>query len=176
MLEENTIQGTKVTYTNDEIKRLPPSELKEFCRSIIAEILENNPNGLSATKVAEISGFDPKTVRKHLEYLVAIRESYKMEYGDRTTVYFPNGTLAHAMSHKVYRIGDKYYTFKLIKNSFGEFLFIQEKKKDEYNRYRTLGGLVVQKESLGQFIKRLKIISEDLNESEDDDTYFEVTT
>jgi hypothetical protein len=154
--------GTKVAYSMNEIKHLPADEQKEFCRSIIAEVLKNNPNGLSANQIAEITNFDSKTVRKHLEYLVAIRDAYRAEYGDRFTLYFPNGTLAHAISNNTYRVGDKYYSFKLIKNSFGEFIFVQEKTKDEFNRYTTLGGLVVEKEYFGHLIKKLISVAMEL--------------
>lgn len=151
-------------YTQEEIENLPPESKKEYYRMTINQILKKNSNGITVSQISSLTGFDTRTVAKHLEFLVAIREAYKKEFGPRTIVYFPNGRLAHPFSDKTYEIGGSYFTFKEIHNDLGEFLYIQEKKKDyQNNTFTVAGGIIVPKNALDKFILNLKRIEEEVN-------------
>lgn len=152
------IQELDFNITKEEFKKLPPMERKRFTQSIILQILKRNPNGITVKLIEAMTFFDARTIAKHLEYLVAIREAYKNDMG-KTAIYFPNGRISHPISIEDIKIGDKYYSFSFIKNPFGEFLYIQEKNKDIYNVFTVEGGLIIQKEYIDEFRKILEDIS-----------------
>jgi len=148
----------ELTYSIGEIENLPPEDKKEYYRLIIQDILRQHPDGLSASQIQKITGFNKKTVQQHLEYLTAIREAYKKEFGPRSIVYYPNHNFSHPHSDRTYKIGDNYYTFKEIKNEYGEYLYIQEKSKDRHNMYTVLGGIIISKDGLDEFVRVLQDI------------------
>lgn len=142
----------------DEIKRLPPMDRKRYIQKMILNVLKNNPNGVTVPFLMRNISLNRRTIREHLEYLVAIREAYKRDMG--TAVYYPNGRVLHSAPREEVKIGDKYYSFEFIQNPFGEFLYVQEKEKDDYNISVVKGGLIIKKEDIDDFILKMKKIEE----------------
>lgn len=147
-----------------EIENLGPEEKKEYYRLVISEILKKNPNGITASQIVDLTGFDHRTVTKHLDFLTAVREAYKKEFGPRTVIYYPNHSLSEPSTKETYQIGDSYYTFSQIQNDFGEFLYIQEKKKDSKNIFTTIGGIIISVDAIDDFISHLQNIKIDLQD------------
>lgn len=162
MIDKDLIEP-KFDYTAEDLKAMSPEDKKKFARAILKRILENNPNGITIPQLKEISDFNSRTITKHMEYLTAIREAYKRQFGPRTVLYYPNGRVMHPTLDREYRIGNKYYSFTMIQNPFGEFLYVQEKTKDEYNLYTVTGGIVVQKENIPDLIKHIEDFSKEVN-------------
>jgi len=139
----------------EELENLSPEYKREYYRGIILDILKKNEQGISASQMRKITKFSHKTVLRHLDHLVSTREAYKREYGDRNVVFFPNGRLCHHDKLHRYKFGSAYYSFKFIKNSEGEFLYLQEQVKDRNGGYETRGGLIVEKEKIPDIIRAL---------------------
>lgn len=157
-MKKKEIENDDLNYTIEEIENLPPEDKKEYYRLIIQDVLRNNPDGLTVSKIQKITGFNKKTIRLHLDYLTAIREAYKKEFGPKSIVYYPNHNFSHPHGDRTYKIGDAYYTFKEITNEYGEYLYIQEKTKDRHNMYTVLGGIIISKDGLEDFIRHLEDI------------------
>ena len=153
--------------SSEELENLSPEYKREYYRGTIYDILKKSEQGITATQMKKITRFSHNTVKNHLEHLVSTREAYKREYGDRSIIYFPNGRLCHHDKIIRYKIGGGYYSFKIIKNSMGEFLYLQEQSKDVDGGYTTKGGIVIEKENIPDLIRRLsKLFLEISNEDE----------
>ena len=153
--------------SSEELENLSPEYKREFYRGIIYDLLKKSEQGITASQMKKLTQFSHKTVKNHLEHFVSTREAYKREYGDRSIVYFPNGRLCHHDRILRYKIGSSYYSFKIIKNSMGEFLYLQEQAKDVDGGYNTKGGIVIEKENIPDLIRRLsKLFLEISNEDE----------
>lgn len=144
-------------FDTKSIEQLSPEKRSDMIRIAIKRILNNHPEGLTASDLAEMTGLSAKTVKKHLDFLTAVRETYKKEYGTRLAVFFPNGRLIHPYSDTIRQIGDSLFSFQRIENTWGEFFYIQEKKKDPYtNKTKTVGGVMIERDSVEKFIAELK--------------------
>ena len=151
-------------YTKEDLENLAPNKRSEYARLVIHSILENNKQGMTPSDVVKATGLDERTVRNHLEFLSAVREAYKKEYNTRLTVYFPNGRLLHPYRDVQTSLGESHYSFKEIENSFGEWIYVQEKKKDPISSAtKLLGGIMIPKEHAMDFVEALRnFIEEDV--------------
>ncbi len=156
--------GLEFEISPEEFKTMAPQERKRHIRTILKLILHKNGKyGITVPQIMKIASFDSRTISKHLEYLIAIREAYKMDLGGNIALYYPNGIIMH--SHDVdEKIGNKYYSFSFIKNQTGEFLYIQEKSKDQFNTFAVKGGLVIEKSKVSQFIEKLEEVYREVSE------------
>lgn len=144
----------------NELKYLPPSEKKKLIRSVILKILRKAAQeGVTASEVALITGLDQRTVSRHLEYLVAIREAYSIEKGN-SKIYFPNGRVMHPSLNREFslstRSDERYYSLSFLENQYGKFIYIQEKSKDVFNRFSISGGILVNLECVNEFLENFK--------------------
>jgi hypothetical protein len=153
---------SKAVISRQEMAGLHPNDEKEVIRGTVAKILRENPLGVTAPRVAEEIGIAPTTARGHLDYLVAIGDAYRHELGTRTVMYLPNGKLAHALQEDPLSMGDKYYTFKMLSNAFGDVILIQERIKDPWGVWKTVGGVAVQTKALRDFASKLQRTADEL--------------
>ena len=155
--------GLKTNIDSGAFNKLPPAERKRHIRTILLKTVNKNPKGITITGLIKLTGFGDKTIAKHIEYLSATREIYKLEFGAKSTIYYPNGRLMHSNTDE-YEIGEKYYNFSFLRSPFGDFLYIQEKEKDEYNTFTVKGGLVIRKDDVQEFIEKLQGVGLNGNE------------
>lgn len=152
----------QLEFSKEEMDNLPPDEKKEYYRMIIKRVLEDHPDGMTISDICMKTRFDYRTVAKHLDFLTAVREVYKKEFGLRTVIYYPNGQMINPFNDKTFKMGNSYFNFKEIENKqFGNFLYIQEKQKDMNNLYNVIGGIIIPIDCLDQFIQRLLDIKKD---------------
>jgi len=154
---------------SEEIKFLSPYEREEYIRNILIELLTAKNNGITIPEAVEITGFNRITIAKHLEHLTSIRKAYKRKRGG-STIYFKNGRLVHPTGYKDVFFEDKKYTFLRLQNDEGEFFYIQENKKDDYDMYKVTGGIIISIEHFQEFLNGLiKFTMESRGEKQNDD-------
>jgi len=149
------IKAPNVMLSAEEVQALKPLERENYIRSLIKKILDANENGVMASEIVEATNLNRMTVTKHLEYLVAIRESYKSDRGSGS-VYYQNGRLVHSTDRLSVPIGNKIYDFFKLENAEGTFVFIQEKEEDELRLKTVKGGIMLRCEDLFAFMEGLK--------------------
>ncbi len=143
----------------EEIEHLPPDAKEEYYRLAISQILRANPGGLTVSDVCSMTNFDRKTVGQHMDFLVAVREAYKEVIPPRTSKFYPNGKLVHGFGETSLRSGNAVFTFRRLQNQFGDFVYVQEKKRDSRNLLTVAGGILVPAEGIDQFISYLKRVA-----------------
>ncbi len=140
----------------EEIEGLPPDAKEEYYRTVVSEVVRANPGGVTVTEIRNLTDFDRKTVSHHLDFLVAVREAYREVIPPRTAKYYPNGKLVHGFGETTARIGESFFTFRRLMNQFGQFVYVQEKKRDSRNLLAVAGGVLIPVDAVGEFIAHLK--------------------
>jgi hypothetical protein len=148
------IIAPKSLLTQSEIKALRPNEREDYVRAAILEILRKNDRGVTVSEVMDSTLFNRVTITKHLEYLVAIREAYKIDRGIGT-VYFKNGKIAHETDKLTISCGRKTYDFFKLENPEGIFIYIQEKEQDEMRAMNVKGGIMIPFDYFQDFVTGL---------------------
>jgi hypothetical protein len=163
LLEENI--GAIIKLPSDILARekytsLNSIDKERYVNKTLKKILELNPNGVMISTVVKNTGFAHATVWHHLEKMTATREAYKLNYG-AAQVYFANGKMVHPLKKYDLSMRDKQYSFFIVHNNFGKFLYVQEKKQDRLGAVNVCGGLLVSCEDIKDFIGSLERINKE---------------
>ena len=153
-------QANESLFDLESINQLGPERKSDYVRMAIKECLFKHPEGITAQLLSEYTGVEQRTVKKYLEQLTATREVFKKEYGARIAIYFPNGKELTEDEPHVLSIGDAIFHIQLIENSWGKFIYLQERKKDAYSGMtKTVGGVMIDCEGVPELIETLKELS-----------------
>ena len=151
-------------YTEKEFSGLSQEQKERHCETVVRKILENVKDGVTISEIqvaVPYLGAD-KTIQRHLDKYVNTNFAYKKLIG-RAYLYFHNGRLLHEALKEDIPLGKKLYSVYHIKNSDGDFIFIQEKKKDELKSVIISGGIIVEKEFFPEFLEHLNAIDRKVN-------------
>lgn len=156
------MDGEKLAEINDmlfdeeSIDQLSPEQKMDVIQIVIKNILNGHPEGLTVNAISEISGITSRTIKKHLDILSATRQIYLKKYSQRLQVYFPPLNKESSSLSSKFTIGESTFILESVNNSFGEFIYIQERKKDSFgNSVKTVGGIMVPMEGVPKFIEQL---------------------
>ena len=160
MSTQNPLLKEVRLYSEKEFNGLSYEQQEKHREHVIKKILDNANEGITAPEISRLIEYlgTPKTIQRYLDKFDNINLLYKKIKGN-TYVYFKNGRLLHQILEENVPIGKKIYSFIFMKNPDGEFVSIQEKKKNEYDVLILSGGIIVEKESFGQFLEHLENIN-----------------
>lgn len=156
MIAQGSVDQASLQRMLQEIEHLPPDAKEEYYRMVISQIVRANPGGVTVTDICNFTNFDRKTVSQHLDFLVAVREAYKDVTPPRTAKYYPNGKLVHGFGETSAHLGNAVFTFRRLVNQFGEFVYVQEKKRDARNLLAVAGGILVPEDGVEEFVAHLR--------------------
>ena len=122
------------------MRNLTPFEKEVAIRKKLLEYLKKHPKGLTTTEIGKDTGISRKTLEKHLQLLVFENELYMKQWGP-TRVYYPNHRV-HYVDFKKLMINNRTYWFDIMKNEYGAYLLIQEKRKDG-KEWMTKGSILI---------------------------------
>ena len=139
-------------FTEEQFVVLTPAEKEKYITAVLKKILEVNPNGVTISQISkELDYFSRASIWRHLELLSATREGYKLNFG-KVAIYYPNGKQIHHVFQNDVKLGENLFGFFFVKNNFGEFLYIQEKKEDRLGMKEVCGGLVIPTSRIAEFV------------------------
>lgn len=144
------INVPSVVLFPEEVQVLRPVEREKYVRGLIKNILSMNENGVMTSEIVDATNLNRITVTKHLEHLVATREAYKSDRGTGS-IYYQNGRLVHPTDKLSVPIGNKVYDFFKLENAEGNFVFIQEKERDELRLTTVKGGIMIRCQDMVKF-------------------------
>lgn len=159
MLAQASVDQASLKRMLQEIEHLPPDAKEEYYRLVIGQIVRANPGGVTVTDICNFTDFDRKTVGQHLDFLVAVREAYKEVTPPRTAKYYPNGKLVHAFGESSVALGNAVFSLRRLVNQFGEFVYVQEKKRDRRNLLTVAGGILVPVDGIEEFVSYLRRVA-----------------
>lgn len=142
-----------------DYKQLPPQEREKYVVSILKEILElNKKKGVTIKQIEDITYFHRSTIASHFNTLMAKGEVYTYPPNSRNALFFPNGNLADPILNEDIVLDDKIYSFFLMANQFGRFIYIQEKEVSLDGSVEVKGGIMVPYAERKKFFKFLNSI------------------
>lgn len=150
----------------EEIKSLRPKDRDAYISKLILDILELNVSkGITIPEIVRKTKLNRITIAKHLNRLVAIREAYSVSRG-KLTIYYKNGRIVHQTNMKDTYLKDRMYSFYRLKNEDGNFIYIQEKERDKYNRIVVKGGILIRDQDFMKFLSELQSFALEVTENE----------
>jgi hypothetical protein len=145
-----------------EYLRLPPSERELYVREILRKAVRKNLQGVTVSLLAEKLPFDPRTIEKHLSILTYTNEIYSVKIGN-TQLYLPNSIPMHPAEQRSLDTVSREYTAYILQNRLGEFVFVQEKKKEESSEVG--GGILIPLGDFDRFVDFLDSLRKSINKS-----------
>ena len=136
------------------MKNLSPFKKEEVLKENLLACLRKNPKGLTTTEIQKETKISRKTLEKHLQILVYENEIYMKQFGP-TRVYYPNHRV-HYVDFEKMSFGNRTYWFDIMENEYGNFLLIQEKRKN--NGWITQGSVLIPLNKVNLFINSLSKI------------------
>ena len=142
----------------DKYGALSSSQKGEYVHTLLKQVLELNPKGITVSGIDKATYLGKSTIWHHLELLASRAECLKVEMGD-TAIYHSNVVLA---SLKELGTKDKYfnYSFHLVENFLGRFARVQAKQDDKSGNNIVVSGMLINPDSLGDFLNSLGKIKE----------------
>lgn len=122
---------------------------------VILDYLElKKGTGSTIPGFIESLGIERNTISKHLTYLVATRQVYKIN--DSVGVYHKNGRICHYKDMEKKNFDNKLYKFFQLQGFYGEDrIYIQEKEIGKLRSVTVKGGIMIEKSNLLAFINEL---------------------
>lgn len=149
----------------EDYKRLPPNEKEKYVKITILQILKLNKNkGVTIKQISDATYFHRSTIAYHIDSLLSTGEVYKYPENSKNALYFPNGNFGDPISKKDIRMDDKIYTFFLMSNQLGKFLYIQEKQIDVYGTVIVKGGIMIPIKNKTDFLKMITEFKKTISE------------
>jgi len=147
----------ELIFDIESIDQLSPEKKADYIQLAIKDCLSKHTGGITTQLLSELTGISSRTVKKYLDHLTATREVTKKEYGARFTIYYPIEKKVTADSSKSITIGESIFHFGIVENTWGKFVYIQEKKIDTFSgMIKTVGGIMVDSTGALEFIRTLK--------------------
>lgn len=142
---------------------LPSLQKEEYINSILKEILKLNPIGVTVSQIDKATYVGRSTIWHHMELLAAKGECLRLERGD-TDVYHLNEVIMalKELDVKGSKLGS-YYSFDLVKNTYGEYVRIQRKMESRTEASFVRQGIVIPCESFTELLNVLNIVKEKIN-------------
>ena len=141
--------------TQEEVLSMSPKDRDKYMEHVILEILQLNQQGATIPEIAAATRLYRRTIAKHLNRLVAIREAYKIERG-AVSIYYKNGKVVHARNVEHSFANDKRYSFFRLVNAEEKLVYIQEKETNSFGTVKVKGGIIIRDEDFLEFWKELQ--------------------
>ena len=132
-----------------------PFEREKNIHDDLLKFLKANPKGLITTEIEKATKISRKTLEKHLQILVFENEIYMKQFGP-TRVYYPNHRI-HYLDFEKFIHKNRTIWFDILENEYGEYLVIQEKRKND-KEWEAKGSILIPIEGIEGFIKALSKI------------------
>jgi len=155
---EDALQMTVPQMLSEQVlMKLPLRQREHYVKDIIRRTIRENEEGVTVRMLVERLPFDKRTIAKYLSIMRYTNEVYTRTIGN-TVLYFPNTRLIHPQFESTFMLTDKELKVSLIKNRLGEFVFIQERRKDRYKE--DIGAaLIIPKATFREFVRFLREVS-----------------
>ncbi len=163
-LDKNKLMKNIRMYTKKEYEGLSQEQKDRHCVNVVKNILDNSKEGITISLIEQLIPYlGKKKIERVLDKLINTNYGYKKLYG-RTYAYYPNGKLMHEKIKKEnIPIGNKLYSFYHLENNEGNFVFIQEKSKNELNAVDISGGLLIDAKQFDSFLEQIKDFKNKVN-------------
>lgn len=149
--------------TEEEFKKLDPETKEIFIREEIRHgVRKYGSDGLTVDELVQLTNHDKKTIKKHLDLLIGLREVYSQKKNKRLALYYPNGTPLHSVEKKIIEMGNTYFEISLAVGPKEKLFFhILEKRVSLLDEDKAEGAILIPIQNLDDFVNSLKEIEQE---------------
>lgn len=147
--------------TKEEIKAMRPKDRELYIEKALLNLIRANSDGLTASDLQARTKFYQRTVRDHLDVLVARGEVVARTLGKSgMSIYYPRGEPIGKPTEIRSRteLGKSYLVFKLASNGSAKF-YVQERIVDSFGGIDIKGGIYINESDVLDFVKSLHTIA-----------------
>ena len=147
--------------TKEEIKAMRPKDRELYVEKVLLDIVRANQEGLTVSDLQSKTKFYQRTVRDHLDVLVARGEIVSRTLGrSGMSIYYPRGEPVGKPTEIRSRteLGKSYLVFKLASNGTTRF-YVQERMVDSFGGIDIKGGIYINESDVLDFVKSLHTIA-----------------
>ena len=147
--------------TTDEIKAMRPKDRELYIEKVLLDLIRASPEGLTASELQAKTKFYQRTVRDHLDVLVARGEITSRTLGrSGMSMFYPRGEPVGKPTEIRSRteLGKSYLVFRLASNGTSRF-YVQERSVDSFGGIDIKGGIYVNEPDVLDFVKALHTIA-----------------
>ncbi len=159
-IDENFFDGFQPKELVNNVKK--NQDRYKFTNRIILDYLElKKGTGATIPEINEDTGLDRNTITKHLTYLVATRQAYKIN--DSAGVYHKNGRIVHYKNMEQKSFEKHLYTFFQLQGLDGnDYVYLQEKEVGKLKSVTVKGGIMISKSNFKRFIDELNAFAKEM--------------
>ena len=137
------------------LRNKSPQAREEQAQNLILEYLDRNPDGVTIKHIVTSTGVSRTTVVRHLERLVALRQSRKRDFG-YVSLYYKGGFFDEEITENEHFGNNTSYSFQLVnREAEGNFIYIQEKQLGDLREEKVTGGIMINTKDAQRFVKMM---------------------
>lgn len=125
-------------------------------KSWVLTLLRQNPDGITAKIISEITEISEQRAREILDELVWKREAYSRKLSKRSKIYYPNGKLIHKYLQESEEIGDKIYRISFHEGKQKPQIQIQERTFSLLEGEKVEGSVFIDVDNIESFMDFIK--------------------
>lgn len=147
--------------TKDEVLSLRPKDREMYIDKVLLELVRASPNGTSTSELEQTTKFYGRTIRDHLDKLVARGQIIVRTIGrDERSIYYPSGEVIGKPTEIKSRSesGKSYLVFR-IEESRGDRFYVQERILDSFGGINVRGGIHINEDDVLDFVKSLHALA-----------------
>lgn len=152
-----------LNIAKEDFKKFDPETKEFFIREEVRyAVRKYGSDGLSVDELVKLTNHDKKTIQKHLEALIGLREVYSQKKNQRLVLYYPNGRPLHSVNKKNVDMGNTYFEISVaIGLKEQPFFHVLEKRVSLLEEDKVEGAILIPLDKLDNFIKSLQELRED---------------
>ena len=147
--------------TKEEIKAMRPKDRELYIEKVLLDLVRANSDGLTASDLQVRTKFYQRTIRDHLDLLVARGEVIARTLGKSgMSIYYPRGEPVGKPTEIRSRteLGKSYLVFRIASNGGSKF-YVQERVVDSFGGIDIKGGIYINEPDVLDFVKALHTIA-----------------
>lgn len=144
-----------------EVLSLRPKDREMYIDKVLLEMVRANADGVSTSELEQTTKFYGRTIRDHLDKLVARGEIIVRTVGrDGRSIYYPAGEVIGKPAEVRSRteLGKTYMVFQVESNRGNKF-YIQERQLDSFGGVNVKGGIYINEDDVLDFVKSLHALA-----------------
>jgi hypothetical protein len=160
-LSDNDMNRKIQLLSKDEVKSLRPKDREMYIDKVLLELVRSNTNGVSTSELEEATKFYGRTIRDHLDKLVARGEIIVRTVGrDGRSMFYPAGEIIGKPTEVKSRseLGKSYLIFQ-VESDRGAKFYVQVRNVDSFGGVNIKGGIYINEEDVLDFVKSIHALA-----------------
>lgn len=161
MMQNPNDQKKMQLLSKEEVLSLRPKDREMYVDKVLLELVRAAPEGVSTSDLEQTTKFYGRTIRDHLDKLVARGQIIVRSLGrDQRSIYYPTGEVIGKPLEIRSRSepGKSYLVFQIESIRGGKF-YVQERVLDSFGGVNVRGGIHINEDDVLDFVKSIHALA-----------------